>query len=102
MLISLIVLSVFLFVLFCSFLVLLGAAIKTSRQVQTYEEFYEDSLKYFDEILIMLNDLSGRSQIISDDPEIQMLVKIIFDLKNNILGYKSATKEKEKEKERKQ
>lgn len=70
--------------------------------MQTYEEFYEDSLKYFDEILIMLNDLSGRSQIISDDPEIQMLVKIIFDLKNNILGYKSATKEKEKEKERKQ
>ena len=81
-------------------LFVLRAALRKSREVQIYEQFYEDTLEDVESIVDMLDALMNRRQLISDDPDIQNVYRVVVILHDTLVGYRNATeKERKKEKE---
>lgn len=74
--------------------------IKASRQIQGYEQFYGDTLEDVSSVINMLKELMDRRQILSDDPDVQNVYRVIVITHDILVGYVNANNKKE-EKERK-
>jgi len=93
----------------CSLLVILlavitQASVRVSRKVQTYENFYEDTIGDLDGVIEMLDALINNRQMISDDPDVQNVRKAVVIIHDILVGYKNAKNigkaEEEKEEKR--
>lgn len=65
--------------------------IKASRLVQEYETFYNSTLDDVDSAIVMLDTLITRRQLLSDDPDVQNVYKVIVIIHDILLGYHNAT-----------
>lgn len=67
-----------------------------------YEEFYNSTLEDIGEVVDMLDKLVGKRQMLSDDPDVQNLLRIIAIAHDTLLGYinvKLPEEESDKKKE---
>ena len=65
--------------------------IKASRLVQEYESFYNATLDDIDSATNMLEELVNRRQLVSDDPDVQNVYRVIVIIHDILLGYQHAT-----------
>jgi hypothetical protein len=70
------------------------AAMKAGRRLQEYEQFYEDTLEDVSSVIEMLEQLMKR-ELLSDNPDIQNLHKVISITHNILMGYRLAGDRKE-------
>jgi hypothetical protein len=63
------------------------AAIEISQQNQAWENFYDDSLEDIGSVVQMLDELMNRRQMISDDPDIQNVYRVVVILHDILVGY---------------
>jgi hypothetical protein len=76
------------------------ASLTVSRQVQAYEEFYNSSLEDIESVINMLDTLMSRRQLVSDDPDVQNIYRVIVILHDILLGYRNAWKSEERKKKK--
>lgn len=81
--------------------VLFFAGIRTSRQVQSYEEFYANTLEDINSVIHMTHTLMQR-QLISDDPDVQNFHRVLTITHDTLLRYANAGTEAKKEKKEKE
>lgn len=82
-------------------LIVIGrAALKISRLVQAYETFFEDTLEDVNSVIEMMDTLKNRRQMLSDDPDVQNIYRVVVILHDILVGYRDATKKERKEKEK--
>ena len=86
-------------ILFILLVVMTKASLRISRQVQAYAEFYNNSVEDVKSVVDMLDALMNRRQLVSDDPDVQHLYRVVVILHDILIGYRNAWK---KEEERKQ
>jgi predicted PurR-regulated permease PerM len=99
--IALILLSTICVILLILLVVMTRASVKISRQVQAYEEFYNNSLEDIQSVVHMLDTLMNRRQMVSDDPDVQNIYRVVVILHDILVGYRNAWKTQEgKEKEK--
>lgn len=55
-----------------------------------YEEFYSSTVGDIGEIVDTFNNLIGRRQMLSDDPDVQNLVRLLAIAHDTLLGYMNA------------
>lgn len=72
------------------------AGVRTSRQVQSYEEFYANTLEDVNSVIHMTGRLMQR-QLISDDPDVQNFHRVLTITHDTLLRYANAGREKERE-----
>jgi hypothetical protein len=94
MIIFLSLLVVFLLLLVSLFIYL---GIKSSQTLQQYELFFDSTMDDLDSSIHMLQDLMKRRQMISDDPDVQNVYKMIVIIHDILLGYQNAGKQKRKD-----
>jgi hypothetical protein len=79
----------------------MSAGVRSSRALQQYEEFYNSTLDDIDSATKMLDELVNRRHIISDDPDVQNVYKVIVIIHDILLGYQHAPTGKQKRKDSK-
>ena len=73
--------------------VMTRASVRVSRQVQAYEEFYSNSLEDIQSVIVMLDTLMSRRQMVSDDPDVQNVYRVVVILHDILVGYYEYSKE---------
>ena len=95
---------ILLLVIACGIMVVIStllffAGVRTSRQVQSYEEFYANTLEDINSVLDMTNRLMNR-QLISDDPDVQNFHRVLTITHDTLLRYAHAGRETERKEEK--
>lgn len=85
-------------IMFILLVVMIRASLKVSRQAQAYEEFYNNSLEDVQSVIKMLDDLMNRRQLVSDDPDVQNVFRVVVILHDILVGYRNAWKSEEERK----
>ena len=80
-------------ILFCLLVLTIFKGAKAGDQLRAYDLFFEDTLSDVQEEIIFLNNLSKRD-IMTLDPDVQKLRESILTLKNILIGYLNANKNK--------
>lgn len=62
-----------------------------------YEEFYNSTVGDIGEIVDSLNALVGKRQMLSDDPDVQNLIRILAIAHDTLLGYMNAKSPREQQ-----
>jgi len=94
---AIILLSFICVVLLILLVVLFFSAIRMSRTVQSYEQFYSDTVEDIGSVANMLHDLMTRRQMLSDDPDVQNIQKVVVIAHDIVSGYLNASKKERKE-----
>jgi hypothetical protein len=94
-----ILLSTIIVILLIILVLFIRAGLNTGKQLRAYEEFYNNTLDDIESVINMLDTLMNRRQMLSDDPDVQNIYRVVVILYDILIGYKNATK---KEKERKE
>jgi hypothetical protein len=76
---------------------ILKAALKISQQNQAWENFYEDTLEDTESVIDMLDQIMNRRQLISDDPDVQNIYRVLLVLHDILIGYTNAKDRKSRE-----
>lgn len=69
-------------------------ATEAGQKIQDWENFFTDTLEDVQSVVNMLDKLMKR-KVISDDPDVQNLQRVIVILKEILIGYIDAKKEKD-------
>jgi len=68
---------------------LVPAVASASKQLDEFEDFYQNTIEDVDSVLEMLSKLMKR-KIISDDPDIQNFYKVMGIAHDTLAGYRNA------------
>jgi chromosome segregation ATPase len=72
-------------------------ATEAGKKIEAWENFFNDTLEDVQSIVEMLDKLMNHRQMISDDPDVQNLYKVIVILRDILTGYIDAKNEKQKD-----
>lgn len=67
-----------------------------------YEEFYNSTLEDISEVLDLLDNLMNKRQMLSDDPDVQNIARVLAISHDILLGYINVRNEEEKRPEEQQ
>jgi len=73
-----------------------NAAVKINEQNQAWADFYEGTLDDLDAAINMLDQLKSRKYMISDDPDVVNVYRVIVTLYNILAGYRTARQSDDK------
>lgn len=68
----------------------LRLAMKASRTISNYENFYDSTLSDVDSVLEMLDGLMARRRVVADDPDVQNVYRVIGITRDILTGYTNA------------
>jgi predicted nucleic acid-binding Zn-ribbon protein len=72
-------------------------------KIRAWEQFYDNAIEDVNSVITMLDELMNKRQLISDDPEIQQVYRVVVILHDILIGYRDAkTKQEDSTEERKQ
>ena len=86
------------FIMFFIFTSLFGAfLLKRSVDINnSYVEFYENTLMDVEAVIALLEELMHKRQLITDDPDIRNLYRVLGLIRDVLAGYSNAIKKSDK------